>query len=192
MKKINSEIIFVVVLISVATFSRLIPHPWNFTALGAVALLSGHLLKRQYLGLVVALLSLVISDLVLGFHNLIAWVYIPLLMSVALGYFIRSGHSIGENNTALNYFKSSVLLRNLSLVFSSSFLFFIVSNFGVWIQGTFYAKSFSGLVECYIMALPFLKNQLAGDLIYSVVLFGAYQMAVNFLKQRQADLGAQS
>lgn len=179
MKKISSEIILVVTLIALATFSRLIPHPWNFTALGAVALFSGHLLKRQYLGLIVALISLVVSDSILGFHNLIAWVYIPLLMSVALGYFIRSADR--------NYFGRSVLVRNTCLVLSSSFLFFVVSNFGVWIQGTFYAKNLSGLVECYVAALPFLKNQLAGDLVYSAAIFGVYQLSIGYLKQAQAE-----
>jgi hypothetical protein len=187
MKKISFEILITVFLIVVAVFSRLIPHAWNFTALGAVALFAGHLLRRQYLGLVVAVLSLLISDSILGFHNLMAWVYIPLFMSLGMGYLIRSDDALKASESdklTKGYFGKAVLFKNAVLVLSSSFVFFLVSNFGVWFEGSFYSKNITGLMECYAVALPFLKNQIAGDFVYTTAIFASYQWALNFLQSR--------
>jgi hypothetical protein len=56
----------------------------------------------------------------------------------------------------------------------SAIVFFTVSNFGVWLGGHFYPKTFTGLVECYVAAIPFFRNDLAGNLAYSAVMFGSY------------------
>lgn len=180
MKKINYEILLGVALVLCASFSRLIPHPWNFTALGAVALFSGAVFRKTWLGLIVMLASMLISDLIIGFHGLVAWVYIPCLITLILG------HLIGKENGS-RFIAKSVILRNLVLVLSSSFLFFAISNFGVWFQGTSYTKDSAGFIECYVMALPFLKNQMAGDFFFSFVLFGSYQWALNYLQIRNAE-----
>jgi hypothetical protein len=59
---------------------------------------------------------------------------------------------------------------------SSSMLFFIISNFGVWISSGMYAKTWSGLIECYIMAIPFYQNSMAGDVVFCAIIFGMFQL----------------
>ncbi|MEG1762774.1 MAG: DUF6580 family putative transport protein, partial [Bacteroidales bacterium] len=61
---------------------------------------------------------------------------------------------------------------------ASSIVFFLVSNFGVWISGLCgYPMSFSGLVLCYEMGLPFFRNEVVGTLVYSGVMFGVFEYA---------------
>ena len=62
---------FAISLIFLMVFSRLIPHPPNFTPIIAVAIMSGYLFRNFYLSFLVLLISMLISDLFLGFYNLI-------------------------------------------------------------------------------------------------------------------------
>ena len=66
----------------------------------------------------------------------------------------------------------------------SSVLFFIVTNFGVWLTGGgwFYPKTLQGLIECYTLAIPFFRNSLAGDLVYTGVLFSLFELSVYSLR----------
>ncbi len=150
-----------VAMIVAAAFSRLIPHPWNFTAIGAMALFGGAYLPSKKLSLLVPILALIVSDLVLGFHNTMVFVYLAFLMIVTLGWNMREERSV-------------LKLASFSLL--SSCLFFVISNFGVWFMGGFYSKSFEGLVQCYIAAIPFFENQILGDLFFSSVMFGSYEV----------------
>ena len=68
-------------------------------------------------------------------------------------------------------------LRLILLSLSASILFFIVSNFGVWALGIMYPLTWNGLITCYLAAIPFFKNTLAGDLVYCGLLFGSFELA---------------
>ena len=76
-------------------------------------------------------------------------------------------------------------LRIGSMAFASSVVFFVVTNFAVWAQSGMYARTFTGLVECYTLALPFFQNTLAGDLCFSAVLFGSYALLTKAAPQLQ-------
>lgn len=145
-----------------AAFSRLIPHPWNFTAIGAMALFGGAYFPSKKQSLLIPLAALLLSDLVLGFHNTMVFVYMAFALIVILGWNLREG-------------KSAFKVGTFALVTSS--LFFLISNFGVWVMGGMYAPTFQGLVQCYVAALPFFDNQILGDLFFSGVLFGSYELA---------------
>jgi hypothetical protein len=69
---------------------------------------------------------------------------------------------------------------------ASGMVFFIVSNFGVWVTSGMYAHTLDGLLECYVMALPFFRTSLMADLFYSAVLFGLYAAAVHAVRVRHA------
>ena len=150
-----------VVVIFAAALTRLLPHPWNFTPITAVALFSGSYLPRK-LSFLVPLLAMAVSDLILGIHATLFFVY----GSFALVAWI--GQRIGENRT---------FSQVGSAVLASSFLFFMITNFGVWVTQSLYLKTVDGLVACYIAALPFFQATLAGDLFYTAVLFGGFALA---------------
>ena len=79
--------------------------------------------------------------------------------------------------------------KSLAMIFagtlSSSVLFFVITNFGVWFSGTMYTKTFEGLATCYVAAIPFFRNTLAGDVFYVAVLFGVYELALRFVLERK-------
>ena len=161
------RLMIVVVLILAAAFSRLIPHPPNFTPLAAMALAGGVYLDRRF-ALLVPLLALLLTDAILGFHNLMAFVYGSFLAIGFLGLWLRSH-------------KKPVIIFGSAL--ASSVLFFIVTNFGVWATGgaTLYPKTLDGLMECYTLAIPFFRNTLFGDLVYTGVLFGLFELVNRFV-----------
>ena len=159
----NSKLIFALIALAIA--GRLIPHPDNFTPLAAVALFAGALLPG-WRACAAVLAALVISDVLLGYPPgvLSFGVYGGFLAVIALGRWL------GTQRT---------WLRTGAATLGGSMIFFIITNFVVWAfpeaHGQVdYAQSLSGLVECYVQALPFLRNAMAGDLFWVAMLFGLY------------------
>ena len=139
-------------LILILALARLIPHPPNFTPIIAVAILSGYFFKNIYISFLTLIISMLIADIFLGFHNNIFFVYISLLI-ISYTFF-----KIGEK---INY-------KNLIFYsFFGSLVFFIISNFGVWFLGEMYEKNLTGIIECYILAIPFFGNTFLSTLIFS-------------------------
>ncbi len=156
----NTKSLTIIGLILTAVFSRLIPHPWNLTAVGAVALFSGAYLRPKPLAFLVPLVALLITDLILGFHVTMAFTYAAIALCTAL---------------SLVFLKDSQKpLRIGILSLSSSVIFFVVSNLGIWLVSGMYSLDLQGLVTCFVMAWPFFQGHVIGDLLYSAVLFGAY------------------
>lgn len=147
------------VLILVAILSRLIPHDWNFTAMGAVAIASGFLIDSKKLRLVTPIVALLISDFILSFYQ--STVLHNTFIFVVAGYLAMSLVSFGQSQTRSAVFKKSIL---------ASLAFFLISNFGVWIEGGLYPQTVSGLAHCYEMAIPFFKNELLANLFFTPVL----------------------
>lgn len=152
----------VVILIVLAALSRLIPHPPNFTPLVALALFGGAWLQDKRLALIVPLLALLLTDLFLGFHKTMIFVYSAFVLIAGVGFWL-------EKNRKTVYIASAALLSTL--------LFFVVTNFGVWLVSDYYDASGAGLVQCFVAAIPFLQNTVASTLLYSLVLFGSAEMA---------------
>lgn len=167
-----NQIIALVLMVLVAAFSRLIPHPWNFTAIGAMALFGGAYFPSKKQSLFIPIAALIISDLVLGFHSTMLFVYGAFMATVLMGWALRDERSVLKIGT-------------LSLVTST--VFFLVSNFGVWVMQTMYPMTWEGLVQCYVAAIPFFGNQIAGDLFFAALLFSAYEtlkkVSPSFAKQ---------
>jgi hypothetical protein len=156
----KTKTITIIGLILGAVFSRLIPHPWNLTAVGAVALFSGAYLRPKALSYLVPVAAFFVSDLILGFHQTMVFTYGALVITTALSIYFLSN--------------SAKPLKVGALSVSSSVLFFVISNLGVWLAGGLYPMTGEGLANCFVMALPFFPAQLIGDLVYSAVMFGAY------------------
>lgn len=154
-------------IILVAAFSRLIPHPPNFTPIGGLAIFSGIYFDDKR-AVFLPIFAMLISDLVLGFHSTMVFVYFGFLLMFFIGRFIRK-----KTN-----FKKLVLASIIS-----SCLFFLITNFGVWLLFDMYSKNLNGLINCYLMALPFFRNTLLGDIFYSLLFFYSHQFLPVFLKK---------
>ena len=160
------NILLVIILTLFAVFSRLMPHPPNFTPLLAIALYSGF--KNKFL-FIIPLTGMLISDFFLGYYSSIIWVYLSLLIMFYLGYILSSKYS----------FKNLILLSSVSSV-----LFFVVSNFGVWLGG-WYGYDFSGFIACYIAAIPFFHNTLFSTIIYASIFHFSYKYSAKIFESKK-------
>lgn len=162
-------------LIVAAAFTRLFPHYPNFTAIGAMAIFGGSVIKDKKLSFLLPLGALFLSDVCLqlftstkGFYGISQFfVYAAFLIITALAGFIQ---------------KRSVANIVLAAVWSGA-VFFILSNLGVWLSSHFYPKTLSGLGACYWASVPFYKNDFFGNFVlnsimgtafYSAILLGVY------------------
>lgn len=149
-------------LITLSIAGRLLPHPANVTPVGAVALVGGSRLDGLWRW-VTPFVALALSDLLLHFITGIRpWSLVTFFIYAGFALSIFLGRYVGGNR---RYLKLGIL----SL--AGSLQFFWISNFGVWVEGLLYPQTWEGLMQCYAMALPFLKNSLAGDLAWSFGLF---------------------
>ena len=108
--------------------------------------------------------ALLLSDLVIGF-------YAPIVMLFVYGAFILCA-CMGRG--LLREQRNIPILAGATL--SGSVIFFILSNLGDWLSGLNYPLTLDGLIDCYVMAIPFFRNTLLGDVFYVACLFGAYEM----------------
>src|SRR5712692_1241896 len=143
-------------LIVLAAALRIAPHLWNFAPVGAMALFSGALLKDRRLAFLFPIVALLAGDIFIGFHKLIPMVYASFLISVAIGLWLRDRRTIARISLA-------------TLLGATQF--FLVTNFAVWWLLNSYPKTASGLAACYFAGIPFSWNTLAGDVVYSALLF---------------------
>lgn len=160
-----SRLTALVSAIVLAAALRLVPHPPNFTPIGAMALFSGAYFGRRMVAFAAPIAALVLSDLVLGFYHGIATVYAADLLIVLIGSLIVKRWPVRIGVAAV----------------SSSILFFTVTNFGMWLSSGFYPRTLPGLEACFVAAIPFFQNTVAGDLFYTVLLFGGFHLAERLL-----------
>jgi hypothetical protein len=165
------QYLLVIALLLLALAGRLLPHPPNFTPLLAVALFGGAMLPRHR-AFSLPLLAMAGSDLLLGysFSETSVAVYASFLAIVVAGRWLSRSRTLG---------------RTVAAVLGGSVLFYLVTNFAVWLGGAhggMYEHSAMGLLECYVAALPFFRNALAGDLIWTAVLFGIFDFAARRLQ----------
>lgn len=156
-----------------AALSRLLPHAHNFAPIGAIALFGAAYFADKKWALIVPLVALWISDLLLNnlmyssFYEGFAWftggflfIYGSIAMIVVLGYYLLKKVTFG---------------RVLGGALGASVIFYIVSNFGVWVTSPMYPPTLEGLIMCYTAAIPFFHYTIAGNVVYSAVLFGGYE-----------------
>lgn len=164
------RIIYPLFIIILATFTRLLPHPPNFSPIAAMALFGGVYFSKKY-ALIIPLIVLFISDIFLGFHSTIPFVYGSFLITGIIGLWLKDHRDF-----------KSILAGTLL----SSVLFFLITNFGVWLVGSLYSKNITGLIHSYVMAIPFFRYSIVGDLFFTGIFFGSYQTI--FAKKFQAAI----
>ncbi|MGA0558554.1 DUF6580 family putative transport protein [Larkinella sp. VNQ87] len=171
MKRIHIRTVSLATIVLLTAFSRVLPHPYNFTPIAALALFGAATFERKWIGLVIPLAAMLVSDLLIGFHSGMGAVYGSFALIWGLGVVMLRRITV-----------SRVLVASLL----SSTLFYLVTNFVVWYGSSFYPQTAQGLLACYAAGLAFFNGQsfflngVLGDLTFSTVLFGSY-----YLLQRQ-------
>lgn len=151
--------------------TRLVPHWWNFTAVGGASLFAGARLQG-WKAFLVPLAIMLVTDPILGalmgfppFTPVTLFVYGSFMLNVLIGRLLR---------------KTESPLRIAGASLLASCQFFLVTNLGVWLGSSYFPPTFEGLLLCFGAAIPFFGWTVLGDLFYSGVLFGGH----SFLARR--------
>ena len=156
--KLHNKEIFSISLVLILAFSRLIPHPPNITPIITVAIMSSFLFRNLYLSLIVLMSSMLLADIFIGFYDGVFFTYASLVLITFV----------------FSRIKNKINVKNLFIFcFFGSLIFYLVSNFGVWLLSGMYEKNLSGLVSCYVLAIPFFNNTLISTVIFSYTAFFA-------------------
>lgn len=157
---------FVLVLASIA---HLVPHPFGVSSIGATALYAGAYGDRR-ISWAVPMILLLIGNAIFGFYDVrvLAFVYAGFALSTFAGRWLLSSER--------NY------LRFGSAIAIGATIFFVVSNFAIWLVGM-YPPTIAGLVQCYVNGLPYLGQAAVADAVYCFVLFGLHA----WIERRQPD-----
>lgn len=159
-----SRFIVLTLLVIAAALTRvmplLIPHMWNFTAVGALAIFAGAQFNDKRLAFIMPLMAMALSDLFIG-NGFSMLVYTGFIAMVACGYLIRRKVSV-----------TNVILAS----FISASVFYLITNFAFFYPVTLYPHNVSGILASYTAALPFFRNMLIGNLVFSAVLFTSFYL----------------
>ncbi|MCX6785393.1 MAG: hypothetical protein NTZ18_00895 [Candidatus Komeilibacteria bacterium] len=155
--------LILIILFALGVFVRLGAHPANFAPIGAIALFAGVYLPKKW-AIILPVITMLVGDIFLGFYDL-------RLTAVVYGCFILTGL------VGLMISKHKNAFTVLTAVLGSSLFFFLATNFAVWAFSPWYPHNAGGLMLCYGLAVPFFRNSLFGDLFFSGLLFGAYELA---------------
>ena len=173
MKKTKQKIVLFFYLVGLIALGRIIPHPPNFTPVLAMAVFMPYLTRDLYSAMLVPLSAMFVSDLYLGLHSSMFWVYASILLGTTLSHYTMS------MKKTYAHLGSNALL--------SSTIFFVITNFAVWMSGTMYPLTLDGLILCYTMAIPFFGNTLAGTLFYVSLLSLVSYSATNISRRYTDD-----
>jgi hypothetical protein len=156
---LRTDLLLVTFLIILDVVARLLPHAPNFTPVAASTLFAAVVLQRRSLALLVPLIAMPVSDLLIGPDDwrITAVVYGSMLLPFVAGLIARN-HRLSRSV--------------VPAILSCSLLFFATTNFAVWAFSDMYSHDLTGLIACYIAALPFLKYTIACDLLWTAGLFG--------------------
>lgn len=172
MKKTKQQIVLFFYLVAFIALGRIIPHPPNFTPVIAMAVFMPYLTRNLSSAILLPLTAMFVSDLYIGFHSMMFWVYGSILLATTLSHYTMS-----IKKTSVHLGSNAVL---------SSTLFFVITNFAVWMSGNMYPMTIEGLILCYTMAIPFFGNTLAGTLLY-VFLLGIVSYSATNISRRYTD-----
>jgi hypothetical protein len=161
---LSTRLITVSAIIFALALFRLLPHWPNVSPVAAMALFGGAYFVDKRVALIIPFVALFLSDLVLGLHNSMIFVYAGFALTVMIGFML----------------KNKVTFTNTSFaVIASSVLFFFLTNFGAWLTSPLYAKTAEGLMQAFVAGIPFFQNSLLGNMAYAMVIFGGYHLLQN-------------
>ena len=157
----NIKVILICAIIFLVSLTRIFPHPPNFTPILALAIFGGAYLPNRITAISLPIISMFISDLIIGFHSQIFTVYAAIILLSILGHLMKTKN-----------------FKNFAITgFTGSLIFFIITNFSVWLGGSLYPLTIDGIIQCYIMAIPFFHNTLISTMLFLTILFFGYTFA---------------
>ena len=175
-KLIQPRAILLVGLTLAAAAARVAPHPWNVTPVGGLALFGGATFRNRRAAFLVPIVSMFLGDLIIGLHRLTPIVYASFLLSVVIGFWLRGRRTVPRIGAA---------------TLAGAVQFFLVTNFGMWAMGGAFPRTALGLASYYVAGIPYFWNTLAGDVLYSALLFGTLAVAEwRFPALREAPITA--
>lgn len=157
----NTRLITLTSIIFAIAMFRILPHPPNVSPVAAMALFGGAYFADRRVAFLVPFLALLLSDLLLGLHDTMLYVYGGFALTVVVGFWI--GRNINAGRIAV-------------AAIGASMLFFLITNFGVWLTSGLYPMTSNGLMQAYVAAIPFLQNSLLGNLAFTALLFGGFAL----------------
>ena len=155
----NTRLITLSLIIFTIAMFRLLPHPPNVSPVAAMALFGGAYFSDRRVAFLVPFLALMLSDLVLGLHDTMIYVYAAFALTVVIGFWVG---------------KNTRVTRIATAVVGSSLLFFMITNFGAWVTSGLYPMTAGGLMQAYVAGIPFLQNSMLGNLVFTALLFGGF------------------
>ena len=157
----NIKVVLIFLIIFLVSLTRIFPHPPNFTPILALAIFGGAYLPNRITAISLPIISMFISDLIIGFHSQIFTVYATIILLSILGHLMKTKN-----------------FKNFAITgFTGSLIFFIITNFSVWLGGNLYPLTIDGIIQCYIMAIPFFHNTLISTMLFLTILFFGYTFA---------------
>lgn len=165
----------IITLTVIGIISRLVPHLPNMTPVGATALFSSARFGIKK-GMIILLLTMLITDALIGLHPFMWATYGSFMITIVIGWWVQKKYSLS---------------RFLTGTLVSSVVFFIITNFAVWLvplPSGMYEKSIAGLIHCYIMALPFFRNSLIGDFFYGLIFYYGYELVYYWKTQNDKSV----
>ena len=168
MKNKNTIIVFVTLFL-LAVLSRWVSHLWNFTLVGGAFVFAAAYFSDRKISTMLMLVTMLVSDYIIGFHSQMVSVYLGYLVMLGFGSML----SLQSNR-----------FKILGYTLAGTLAFYLVTNFGVWLEGALYPKTLAGLVDCYVMAIPFYRNQLMSDVLSSVLFFEVAKQVAQYQSER--------
>ena len=183
--QIRTLVLFTLIISTI--FLRIIPHPANFTPIAAVGLFGAAYFSRKWQALILPLVALFVSDLIINntiykemnpgftfFYKGFYWQYLSIIFITLIGFV---------------FYQKKVSLLNIGLgVLSSTVIFYLVSNFGVWASGILYPLTPEGLGMALLAGVPFIKNFLISTCVYSLGIFGVFYLLQSNFKIIESKL----
>lgn len=165
----KKNIILILIISSVILLARFIPHAPNFSPLASIILFSTVYFNNKKL-VIIPFVTLLISDIFIGFYHfgIMLSVYSSFFIIYLLGIYLKNNKNI---------------INTLFVPIYSALLFFFVTNFAVWFFGNWYTHDLSGLLLSYTLAVPFFKNTLLSNIIYSYTFFTSYEIIQLHIKK---------
>jgi hypothetical protein len=163
--RMDSRLLTLTAIILIAALSRILTNGLipNFAPIGALALFSGAFFMDKRMAFIVPVSAMLISDLFIGFHATMIFVYAAFAGMVALGFLLRTNDQLS-------------IVKTAGVTIIGTLLFFFVTNTGVWLMYDFYPKNISGLFASWVAGIPFLRYSFLGDLFYVSLLFGVFEL----------------
>jgi pheromone shutdown protein TraB len=157
----NNRLITLSLIIFAIAIFRILPHPPNVSPVAAMALFGGAYISDKRVAFLLPFLALLLSDLLLGLHDTMLYVYGGFALTVVIGFWLRNNSTTGRIALAAT---------------GASVAFFVITNFGVWLTSGLYPMTSDGLMQAYVAAIPFFQNSLLGNLCFTALMFGGFAL----------------